>query len=371
VPEDSGASERYRLSALTNKSALAKLAAIGVVVLVVAGCFAYVAGWLSPHRLTQARFIDRFQDVNGGIHAGFRRNHAKGVCVAGSFDSNGNGQRLSKAVVFRPGSVPVAGRFSVPGGHPHQADGPMEVHALGLSFRPPDGQEWRTAMIDLPVFIVKNGEGLYEQLLASQPDPTTGKPDPAKMAAFIAAHPEFARAMQLIKASPLASGFANASYNSLHAFRFVNEGGTVTPVRWSMVATEPFAPAKPEQAKNPDKNYLFDDMIARVTRGPLQWHLVITIGQPGDSTNDSTIPWPSNRERVDVGTLTIDHVESEAPGNCRDINFDPLVLPFGIEPSDDPIPSARSATYSESFRRRAGERKTPSAVQVPVTDKGS
>ena len=76
------------------------------------------------------------------------------------------------------------------------------------------------------------------------------------------------------------------------------------------------------------------------------------------------------RERVDVGTLTINHVETEAPGNCRDINFDPLVLPACIEPSDDPILSARSATYSQSFTRREGEKKTPSAVQVPV-GKGS
>ena len=37
-----------------------------------------------------------------------------------------------------------------------------------------DGEEWRTAMIDLPVFTAKDGEGLFEQLLASQPDPATG-----------------------------------------------------------------------------------------------------------------------------------------------------------------------------------------------------
>jgi catalase len=109
----------------------------------------------------------------------------------------------------------------------------------------------------------------------------------------------------------------------------------------------------------------------RCTRGPLQWHLIVTVGQPGDATDDPTIPWPGDREHVDVGTLTIDHAESEAPGNCRDTNFDPLVLPSGIEPSDDPLLSTRSAAYSESFRRREGEKKTPSAVQTPVTDKGS
>jgi catalase len=54
---------------------------IGAAVASVAGCFAYVAGWFSPHRLTQARLIDTFEQVNG-IYSGFRRNHAKGICIA-------------------------------------------------------------------------------------------------------------------------------------------------------------------------------------------------------------------------------------------------------------------------------------------------
>jgi catalase len=142
------------LSSLTDKGDLARLAVIGVTVLAISGCFAYVAGWLTPSRLTQARVIDRFEEVSGGIHPGFRRNHAKGVCVTGSFESNGQGVRLSKAVVFRPGSVPVVGRFSLAGGDPHMADGPTDVRAMGLSLRPLDGEEWRMAMIDLPVFVV-------------------------------------------------------------------------------------------------------------------------------------------------------------------------------------------------------------------------
>ena len=84
---------------------------IGAAVASVAGCFAYVAGWFSSHRLTQARLIDTFEQVNG-VYSGFRRNHAKGVCIAGYFESNGQGARLSKAVVFQPGRAPVIGRFA-------------------------------------------------------------------------------------------------------------------------------------------------------------------------------------------------------------------------------------------------------------------
>jgi catalase len=370
LPQDQTASQRYQLQSLANKSALARLATIGVVLLAIVVCFAYVGGWFSPARLSQARLIDRFQQVNG-IHSGFRRNHAKGVCITGNFESNGQGTRLSKAAVFAPGRVPVEGRFSLAGGDPHIVDGPGDVRAMGLRFRPPAGEEWRTAMIDIPVFIVKAPEAFYDQLLASKPDPATGKPDPAKMAAFSAAHPEFGPAIKIVMSHPFSSGFANSQFNGLNAFRFINEAGVGTPVRWSMVPTEPFAPNEPGQAKSGDKNYLFDAVIERIARGPLQWHLVVTIGQPGDVTNDPTIPWPAGREHVDLGVLTIDHAATEELDNCRDINFDPLVLPSGIAPSDDPLLSARSAAYSESFTRREGEKKSPSAVQVSGTGKGS
>ena len=76
---------------------------------------------------------------------------------------------------------------------------------------------------------------------------------------------------------------------------------------------------------------------------------------PGGPTSGATVPWPGDRRTIEAGVLTLDAVQSEAKGNARDINFDPLVLPPGIEPSDDPLLSARSAVYAASYRRRAGE----------------
>ena len=67
--------------------------------------------------------------------------------------------------------------------------------AWGLQFSLPDGELWRTAMINLPVFPFRTPEAFYEQLLASKPDPNTGKPDPAKMKAFLARHPETVQAL--------------------------------------------------------------------------------------------------------------------------------------------------------------------------------
>jgi catalase len=344
---------------LSEPSKLGRLAGIGVVILCVVGIFLYLGGWFSPHELTQARFVNGFQKVFG-FHSGFRRNHAKGVCVTGFFDSNGQGTRLSKAVVFQTGRVPVIGRFSHAGGNPYVADSPDATRGLGLEFRLRDGEEWRTAMINLPVFPFNNAQAFYDNLIASQPDPNTHKPDPQKMAAFVASHPEFVEAVKIIKSHEPSSGFENSAFYGLNAFRFIDAGGTSTLVRWMMVPVQPFVPASgtPEG----DKNYMFDALIASIHQHPLQWHLIITIGQPGDRTDDASIQWPEGREQVDVGTLTLDTIESEEGGACRVINFDPLVLPAGIAPSDDPLLSPRSAIYSQSFTRRAGEKELPSAI---------
>lgn len=346
---------------------LLRLGAIGAIVLIVVAIFAWAGGLFSPHRVTQRTLIDTFEQLNGE-HAGFRRNHAKGICFAGTFESNGAGAQLSKASVFASGRVPVIGRFALAGGQPYAADASRTVRSMAVLFSLPDGEEWRSGMNNIPVFVVNSPQAFQEQLLASRPDPATGKPDPARMKAFLAAHPETARAIGLIKNQSVSSGFANTTYNGLDAFRFVDRAGVSTPVRWSMVPAQPFAPE--DASASSDKNSLFDTLIADAGRAPLQWHLVVTIAAPGDSTSDATVAWPDDRTHVDVGTLTVDRIEGEDSGACRDVNFDPLVLPSGIEPSDDPLLSARSAAYSQSFTRRAGEKKTPSAVQTDASRKG-
>jgi catalase len=348
---------------------LTRLALIGSVLVAALGMFAYLGGWFMPNQLTPARFADAFEEVNG-VHPGFRRNHAKGVGVSGFFESNGQGVRLSKASVFRPGQVPVVGRFSLGGGNPHVADKPDIVRGLGLQFSLADGELWRTAMINFPVFPVRTPEAFYEQLLASKPDAQTHKPDPARMKAFLASHPETVQALTIINGQPKSSGFDNSTFHGLNAFRFSNAAGDTIPVRWLLTPLQPFQAASAASAPK-DTNYLFEALIAQIHGQRLRWHLIVIIGQAGDPTNDATLAWPAEREQVNVGTLTLERVESEATSAATDINFDPLVLPAGMAPSDDPLLSARSAVYAQSFTRRAGETKQPSAIKPADVHKGN
>ena len=346
-------------------AALPWLAAIGVIALGAAGAFAYAAGWLTPERLTQDKMVGALQKL-AGDNPGFRRNHAKGVCVMGSFESSGAAASLSTAAILAQGAkTPLVGRFALAGGLPFQADAPASVRSFALRFLPKDAPEWRTGMNDIPVFPMNSAQAFYDQLVASQPDPATGKPDPAKMQAFGAAHPETLKAIGLLKQRPITSGFGDDTYNSLNAFRFVDAAGKATPVRWAVVPEEPAAPpAEADPAQPRDKDYLFEALATQIHEHPLHWHLVVTVGEAGDSTADATIPGPAERRHVDAGTVILDQIASEATGPCTDVNYDPLVLPPGIAASDDPLLSARSAAYARSYTLRAGERPEKAASAV-------
>jgi catalase len=345
---------------LNRRRVLMGMAAVGGFLAVDLGAVLYSAGWIGGgDRLRQQSFIDAFRWVNGP-QLGFRKNHAKGVAVTGYFDANGAAQQLSEAAVFRPGRYPVVGRFSLAGGDHAVADSTAAARGLGLQFSLPGGEQWRTALLNLPVFPDNSPQGFYDRLVASKVSPATGKPDPQATARFLAAHPETVRAMSVIKADPPSSGFADSSFHGLNTFYLVDRAAVRHPVRWSFVPVSPPTLDK----KGSSANWMFDDLIRQVRTAPLRWRLQLTMAEPSDSIADATIPLPPDRRIVDAGTLTLTSIASDGPGNARDVNFDPLVLPVGIEPSEDPLLSARSAVYAASYRLRTREPKAEPPVDV-------
>jgi catalase len=338
-----------------------QVVAIGVILAAVVCLFAYAGGFLTPQRLSPSRMTDAIEVTGGGAHPGFRRAHAKGICIAGSFLASDEAKALSQASVFMGEVVAVTGRFAEAAPDPFTNDAvtaPVRSMALRLQSH---GAEWRLGMNDTPGLHVSTPQAFYENVVAATPDPRTGKPDPARMQAYLDRHPETVAFLARLKSRPFPTGFANDSYNSISGFVFVAPDGTRRLVRWSMQAEDPFVALSPEDRAKKTPNYAFDDLLARIAQGPIKWHLVATIAKPGDPNKAAEL-WPEDRKKVTLGELTITGAESETAGNCQDINFDPLVLPHGIEASDDPIPFARSAVYSTSFRRRTGERKPPSDI---------
>src|ERR1700757_539467 len=173
------------MSELHRPNAIGSLALIAIVVGVGAVAFAYTAGWFSPQRLTPGKLVDALAPPSGPA-LGPRRNHAKGICFTGVFEANGAGSELSRARVFVRGQYPVLGRFNLGTPDPNAPGETVRIRGLGISIPTPDGEEWRSAMVDPPVFPVSTPQGFYELLLAS------ASKDPNAIKTFAAAHPEFA-----------------------------------------------------------------------------------------------------------------------------------------------------------------------------------
>jgi catalase len=347
------------MAAVHRPPVLASLALIAIVIGLGAVLFAYTAGWFSPQRLTPDKVVAAFA-APGDLVLGHRRNHAKGICFTGVFDANGAGSEFSRAQAFVREQYPVLGRFNLATANPDAPDATVRVRGLGIQISTPDGQEWRSAMIDAPVFTVSTPQAFYELLLAS------GSKEPNAMKAFAAAHPEFAKFADWAEHAPWTGSFAEDRFNSLNSFVFVDGSGADHVVRWSLLpAARPVAISPDELAKRgPD--FLEQEIAQRVADAPQRWTMVVTVANPGDPTADPTEAWPADRRAIEVGTLVVQHVQAERDGPCRDINFDPTVLPSGMRTSDDPFPAARSSAYAKSYDLRTAEAK-----DYPRTETGA
>ncbi|MET0255767.1 MAG: catalase family peroxidase [Luteibacter sp.] len=328
-------------------------ALVGLAVVGSAAAFGYVGGWLAPARLSPKKLVDVLQ-ASGGEHPGFRRNHAKGVCVGGYFESNGALQTYSKSPLFAAaGRTPVVGRLAIPGGNPYAADSSVPIRSFALRFDLADGEQWRTGMNAMPVFPVSTPQAFYDLQVATAPDPATGKPNPDKAKAFFGAHPETGAFLGWVKTARPPASYATETYQSINAFYLRDAAGERRAVRWKVVPETPDTGDGSPAAG--DTDYLAADLSKRLASGPLRWHLVMTFAADGDAVDDAAKVWPESRKSVDAGTLVIDSWQAQADGPCRDVNYDPTILPQGIEASNDPLIAARSAAYADSYLRRTSE----------------
>ena len=290
-----------------------------------------------------------------GKHAGARRSGAKGVCAVGTFVGDPAAQALSRASTFSGQRIPAVVRFSVGGGNPKATDKGRSVRGLAVSLQGADGQQWQMATISAPVFFVARPDQFAPFLQVRTPDPATGKPDADKLKAFNEANPETLRQAAWLAKSPVPASYGTTPYWSANAFLATNAQGQTTPVRYQWMPDGGSLGLTDEQLKTLPDDFLAEELRQRVARGPVSFSLQLQVGERGDPTNDGTQAWPDSRRLVSAGKLMIERVEAGMAGACERMTFNPLVLPTGLQPSDDPVLLARAAPYALSLGRRLTE----------------
>jgi catalase len=298
--------------------------------------------------------VDALDALNGGPHAGFRTVHAKGTFCEGIFTATPEAAKLSRAAHLQGEPVEATIRFSNASGHPRAKDAdPIAGRGMAVKFQLPDGEATDIVSVPLVVFFARNAEDFLEMTRARIPDPETGQPDPEKVGAYLAEHPEAGVALQkaLPKLAPTTS-FATSDYRALHAFCLVDaEGGT----HWGRYTWEPEEGPdylNEEQVAAASRDYLQDEIRERLAEGIARFTLEFTLANEGDPLDDPTIEWEGEHEVIELGELEVLRVVEDAETPGSPIVFDPMRLTDGIEPSADPILAARPKAYSVSIERR-------------------
>lgn len=152
-------------------------------------CFAQEKGTATENAVTASEAVSALASTFG-VHPGQRRNHTKGTCAAGEFVGLPAASTYTRSVLFSGASLPVIARFSVPGGNPSAPDTARTARGMALEFKLPNGGLHHMTMLNTPMFGAASPRTFVDDILARKPDPATGKPNPEKIKAFKAAHPD-------------------------------------------------------------------------------------------------------------------------------------------------------------------------------------
>ena len=209
--------------------------------------------------------------------------------------------------------------------------------------------------ISAPVFGASTPQQFFALLVSRQADPTTKAADPAKVKAFNDANPEVLLQGKHFVAQPVPASYGSVNYWGVHAYGFVNASGTKQFGKWLFEPVSGLQGLSDEEAKAKGANFLFDDLRQRVKDGKVVFNFNLELAQAGDRLDSATVPLPEGRKKVNMGVLKVTSVSEDGGGPCLTTNFNPMVMPKGVEASTDPMLSARAAPYAVSLGRRLGE----------------
>ncbi len=317
-------------------------------------CAAATVSTPSLSQVDPSKLVDAFE-LAGGKFEGFRRSGAKGICASAEFVGSAEGRDLSTASAFSGNPVPVIARFSIGGGNPKAPDNGKSQRNLALQFNLPNSESWQMGNISAPVFGAATPEQLLGRLLSLAPEADTKKPNAAKVQQFVEANPEVLLQGKYFAGQPVPASFAKVNYWGVHGFGFIDASGKKQLGKWIFEPVGGTQGLSDDEAKAKGSDFLFEDLRQRVSSGSVVFDFNLQLAQPGDKIDSAVVPLPDDRKKVSLGKLTIKSVAPDATGACLTITYNPMVLPKGVEPTNDPMLAARAAPYAVSLGRRLGE----------------
>jgi catalase len=290
-------------------------------------------------------------DAIFGINPGFRPAHAKGTLLTGTFTPSVNAASLTRAPHIANPSTPVTVRFSDSSGIPLMPDTDPNANPHGCAIRFNLAPHVHTDIVahSTDGFPTRTGEEFLEFLRAlatSDPKNPAGSP----LEAFLGTHPKALTYVQMPKPSP--SSFARENYFGVTAMQFTNKDGVSKFGRYRIVPEAGVEHLDDAAVATKSASFLFDELAARVAKGPIKFRILVQLANDGDLVDDATVHWPENRTQLELGTISLTAPVPDSDHEQKQIIFDPIPRVDGIAPSADPLLEVRAAIYLMSGRRR-------------------
>lgn len=228
---------------------------------------------------------------------------------------------------------------------------------------------------NLPVFFIRDAIKFPDMVHAFRPSPlTNGASDPNRVFDFFSNLPESTHMLTwLFSDYGTPASYREMTGNGVHAYKWVNDKGEVTYVKyhWKPKQGEKNLTAEEAakiQAQSVEHATL--DLHHEIEKGNYpQWDLYVQMLKRTDFDKldfnpiDVTKVWPEDLiKSVLVGTMTLNQNPTNYFQQVEQAAFSPGTLVPGIEPSEDKLLQGRLFSYADTQRHRL----TGNFQQIPV-----
>lgn len=298
---------------------------------------------------TPQQMVDALHGVFGK-HPNARAVHAKGIITEGTFIPSADAKKITKALQFKGGKTPITVRFSDFTGIPNisDTDGHSNPRGLAIKFHLNDGTETDIVAHSYNGFPVATTDEFKELLsaLAANGSATT---TPTPLDAFLGSHP-IAKTF-LTSQKPASTSFATLFYYGVNSFKFTNQKGESTFIRYQFIPEEGERFLTKEELSKAGPNYLNEEIKSHLNSKSITFKLYTQVAEKGDIIDNPSIAWPDTRKRILLGTLSIKKVTANTLQEDQKLSFIPNHLTNGIEVAD-PMLEDRSKAYPISVKER-------------------
>ncbi|KAJ7635405.1 catalase [Roridomyces roridus] len=302
--------------------------------------------------------------------------HAKGSGAHGYFQVTRDITNLTMAAPFSDGvgtQVPLTMRFSTVAGEAGSPDTNRDPRGFAIKMRTSKGI-WDWVFNNTPVFFVRDPTKFPLFIHSQKRDPQTNLRNATLQWDYWSQNQESIFQVMILF-SDRGTPFSWAQMNGYggHTYKWVTASGDWHYVKIRVVSEQGLnnfnaTAAKQMIADNLDWNT--QELESRIDSGNFpKWTVSIQTMTPEQGQNweydinDITKVWPVDQfPLLDVGEIVLNKNPDNWFSEIEQLSFSPANMPFGAEPSNDPVLQGRLFAYADAARHRLG----PNHMEIPV-----